>query len=91
MDEAALGQPNTSAPVDPAVQARALVDKVILVAWTLPAESLDESERALALAREAGDPALLIRALIARGVSTDYDEELAAHALSKPPNLRRAG
>ena len=75
--EAALGQEATS-PVDPAVEARALMDRVILVAWTLRAESLDESDRALALAREVGDPALLIRGLIAQGVSTYYDEELAA-------------
>ena len=76
--EAALGQAATTPPVDPAVEARALMDRVILVAWTLRAESLDESARALALAREVGDPTLVIRGLIARGVSTYYDEELAA-------------
>ena len=68
--EAALGAEASTSSVDPAVLARALMDRVMLVAWTLRTESLDESDRALALAREVGDPALLIRGLIARGVST---------------------
>lgn len=68
--ELALGQGVTASPVDRAVHARALMDPVMFAAWTLRAESLDESSKALALAREAGDPVLLIRALIARGVST---------------------
>jgi hypothetical protein len=76
--EAALAQQATTSPVDPAVEARALMDRVILVAWTLRAESLDESARALALAREVGDSTLVIRGLIAQGLSTYYDEELAA-------------
>ena len=43
--------------------------------------------RALALAREVGDPALLIRGLIARGVSTYYDEELAGPCFAEAAEL----
>ena len=75
--EAALGPETANPPVDPAVRARAIADKVILVAWTERLESSDESETAVALARQTGDPSVLIRALIARGISTYYDEALA--------------
>ena len=43
--------------------------------------------RALALAREVGDPALVIRGLIARGVSTYYDEELAGPCFAEAAEL----
>ena len=76
--EAALGSETANPPVDPAVRARAIADKVILVAWTSRVESSDESETAVALARQTGDPIVLIRALIARGISTYYDEALAS-------------
>ena len=71
----------------PQLHARALMDRVMLVAWTLRAESLDESDRALALAREVGDPALVIRGLIARGVSTYFDEEMAAACFAEAAEL----
>ena len=85
--ETALGQEGRTSPVDPAVHARSLMDRVMLVAWTLRAECLEESARALALAREVGDPALVIRGLIARGVSTYYDEELAGPCFAEAAEL----
>ena len=85
--ETALGQEGRTTPVDPAVHARSLMDRVMLVAWTLRAECLEESARALALAREVGDPALVIRGLIARGVSTYYDEELAGPCFAEAAEL----
>ena len=85
--ESALGREASTSPVAPALHARALMDRVMLVAWTLRTESLDESERALALAREVGDPALVIRGLIARGVSTYFDEEMAAACFAEAAEL----
>jgi predicted ATPase/class 3 adenylate cyclase/DNA-binding CsgD family transcriptional regulator len=85
--KAALQQLDTASPVDPAAHARALMDRVLLVAWTLRTESLDESERALALAREVNDPALVIRGLIARGVSTYYDEDMTAACFAEAAEL----
>ena len=55
--------------VDPAVRTRALVDNVMLAAWTLLAGERGRGRsRADACARTLGDPELLIRALIAKGV-----------------------
>ena len=85
--ESALGREASTSPVAPALHARALMDRVMLVTWTLRTESLDESERALALAREVGDPALVIRGLIARGVSTYFDEEMAAACFAEAAEL----
>ena len=85
--EAALGQTDSASAVDVAALARALMDRVMLVAWTLRAESVDDADRALALAREVGDPALLIRGLIARGVSTYFDEELAGPCFAEATEL----
>ena len=73
----------------PALHARAVMDRVMLVAWTFRTESLDESEEALALAREVGDPALLIRGLIARGISTYFDEEVAGACFAEAAELAR--
>ncbi|WP_206428708.1 helix-turn-helix transcriptional regulator, partial [Mycolicibacterium stellerae] len=87
--EAALGREASTSPVAPAVHARALIDRVMLVAWTVRTESLEESETALALAREVGDPALVIRGLIARGVSTYFDEEMAAACFAEAAELAR--
>ncbi|WP_231988571.1 LuxR C-terminal-related transcriptional regulator [Mycobacterium sp. 1274761.0] len=61
--------------VDTAVRSRALVDKVMLGAWTLLAENVVDADQAVTLARTVGDPKLLIRALIGRGVATAYDAE----------------
>jgi predicted ATPase/class 3 adenylate cyclase/DNA-binding CsgD family transcriptional regulator len=74
---AALGQADTNTSVDPVTRTRALVDKSMLAAWTLLAESDGEADRGLAIARTLDDPELLIRALIAKGVVTAYDPELS--------------
>ena len=50
-----------------AVRARALADKAVLDAWVGAADSLDQAQQALAIAREVDDPALLARALTACG------------------------
>jgi DNA-binding CsgD family transcriptional regulator len=85
--EAALGQEARTSPVDPAVHARSLMDRVMLVAWTLRTESPEQSATALALAREVGDPALLIRGLIAQGLSTYFDEEVSGACFAEAAEL----
>ena len=53
--------------VAPAVRARALADRAMLATWAGAADSLDQAQHALAIAREVDDPALLARALTACG------------------------
>ena len=50
-----------------AVRARALADKAVLAVLLGAADSLDQAQQALAIAREVDDPALLARALTACG------------------------
>lgn len=75
--KAALEQADTTTSVDAVAQTRALVDKVMLAAWTLLSDSVDDADRALTLARSLADTELPIRALIACGVMTAYDPELS--------------
>jgi predicted ATPase/DNA-binding CsgD family transcriptional regulator len=53
--------------VAPAVRARALADRAVLAIWMGAADSLDQAQQALAIARGIEDPALLARALTACG------------------------
>ena len=55
------------AEVAAAVRARALADRAVLAIWVGAADSLDQAQQALAIAREVDDPALLARALTACG------------------------
>jgi predicted ATPase/DNA-binding CsgD family transcriptional regulator len=48
-----------------AVRARALADRALLAAWVNAADSLDQAQQALAIARDIDDPALTLRALTA--------------------------
>ena len=50
---------------------------------------MDEAEQALTIARELDDPALLIRALIARGCDRAYDAELARPYFAEAIELAR--
>ena len=54
--------------VTPAVRARALADRSTLGLWAGDADSPDQAQQALAIARELDDPVLLVRALTARGL-----------------------
>jgi predicted ATPase/DNA-binding CsgD family transcriptional regulator len=75
--KAALAEHSSGQSVSPAVLVRALSDDVMLTSWTLSAESVDEANSALTLAREINDPALVIRALIAQGTVTAFDGDLS--------------
>jgi predicted ATPase/class 3 adenylate cyclase/DNA-binding CsgD family transcriptional regulator len=73
------------AEVAAAVRARALADRALLAAVMGAADSLDQAQQALAIARELDDPALLIRALSACGpiaaVSAEPFQPYLAEAL----------
>jgi len=60
------------AEVAPAVRARALADSAPLGLMVGAADSLNQAEQALAIAREIDDPALLVRALAACGFVAFY-------------------
>jgi len=72
------------------VRARALADRAVLGLWAGAADSPDQAQQALAIAREADDPALLARALTARGYIASYFNAEAARAyLSEAIGLAR--
>jgi DNA-binding CsgD family transcriptional regulator len=77
--------------VAPVVRARALADRALLGLWVGAAESLDQAQQALAIAREVEDPALLARALTACGIITGYfDAEAAWAYMAEALGLARA-
>jgi predicted ATPase/class 3 adenylate cyclase/DNA-binding CsgD family transcriptional regulator len=76
--------------VAPAVEARALADSFFLHAWAFGGDSGDRAEQGLAMAREIGDPALLSRALTARGVVAAYRGEPAQQHFDEAKALARA-
>ena len=64
--------PDDGAAVDRAVWARALADAATLGTWLGADHSLELAERALAIARELDDPALLARTLTSYGLIAGY-------------------
>ena len=79
------------AEVAAAVRARALADSAALGLWAGAADSLDQAQQALAIAREVDDPALLARALTACGYIAGYfDAEAARAYLAEAIGLARA-
>jgi predicted ATPase/class 3 adenylate cyclase len=75
--------------ITPAVRARALADKASLNAWCGIPPNFDEADEALVIAREVGDPGLLVRALIARGFVVGYDAELVQEYFAEAVDLAR--
>jgi len=76
--------------VTPAVHARALADRATLGVWVASAESQDQAQQALAIARDVDDTALLIRALTACGyVAAYFDAEAAGAYLAEASGLAR--
>jgi predicted ATPase/class 3 adenylate cyclase/DNA-binding CsgD family transcriptional regulator len=78
--------------VAPAVRARALADRAGLAIRMGAADSLDQAQQALAIAREVNDPALLARALTASGYIAAFLTrfELARAYLAEAIGLARA-
>ena len=78
------------AGVTPAVRARALADRATLGLWAGDADSPDQAQQALAIAREVDDPVLLVRALTARGyVAAYFNAEAARAYLAEAIDLNR--
>ena len=75
-----------------AIYARALADKALLDIWDGSSASLDQAERALTIAREVDDPALLARALtaIALSIGYAYGAEVAQPYFAEATDLTRA-
>jgi predicted ATPase/class 3 adenylate cyclase/DNA-binding NarL/FixJ family response regulator len=88
-DAAFAGQEADHLKVMPAVRARALADKVALGTWVTAPDSLDLADQALAIARDIDDPALLARALTARGFAVVGDAKLAAPYFAEAIGLAR--
>ena len=78
------------AGVTPAVRARTLADRATLGLWAGDADSPDQAQQALAIAREVDDPVLLVRALTARGyVAAYFNAEAARAYLAEAIDLNR--
>ena len=90
--DAALADLDAQHPeVAPAVRARALADRAMLAIWVGAADSLDQAQQALAIAREVDDPALLARALTACGlIAAIVSAELAEPYFAEAIGLARA-
>jgi predicted ATPase/class 3 adenylate cyclase/DNA-binding CsgD family transcriptional regulator len=75
-----------------AVRARALADKAVLDTYLGVANSLDQAEQAVAIARDVDDPALLARTLTAYGfiASLGYNAEVARACFAEAIGLARA-
>src|SRR5271163_431356 len=81
--------------VSPGVRAGAIADKAMLDAWTATSavgagDSMQRAQQALVVAREIGDPALLVRALTACGCISGYSGETARPYLAEASGLARA-
>jgi predicted ATPase/class 3 adenylate cyclase/DNA-binding CsgD family transcriptional regulator len=74
----------------PAVRARALADRAVLHASRAIRENAGQVQQALSIAREVGDPALLVRALIARGSIASYDGDGARPYFAEAMEIARA-
>ena len=82
-------QVGAQADVTPAVLARGLADKALLDGWGIVSARMDQAEKALAIARQVGDPALVTRALTACGSIAAYEFELAQPYLAEASELAR--
>ncbi|OBI04363.1 transcriptional regulator [Mycobacterium scrofulaceum] len=76
--------------ITPAVWAEAVVQRQALQGWLGNPIDLGPAQRALAIARELDDPALITRALIGCGMSTVYSPEVAQYYYAEAIQLARA-
>ncbi len=75
--------------VAPTVGVRAVADRAFLEFWAGLPGRMAEVDHALATARELGDPALLVRALVARAIVVGFDENAAEPYFSEASELAR--
>ncbi len=76
--------------VSPAVYAGALADRSVLMAVLATPDLVARVEQSLSIAREVGDPGLLLRALLACGSSAVFDADVARPYLEEAISLARA-
>ena len=75
--------------MNPAIHARAMADRAVLDSVTAATDSLEQARRAVEIARELGDPALLARTLTACGWIAGLDFESAASYFAEAIDLAR--
>ena len=73
-----------------AVHARALADKAMLASVISAPDTLEHVEQSLTIAREVGEPALLLRALTACGSTAVFTPDMARPYLAEALELARA-
>lgn len=86
LDDAAARDAEVPLPV----RARALADNATLEGAQTIHDNMDKALEALALAREIGDPALLVRALAGCGIIAAYDAAAASAYFDEALGLARA-
>jgi predicted ATPase/class 3 adenylate cyclase/DNA-binding CsgD family transcriptional regulator len=79
-----------AADVAPAVYERAIADKAVLTSVIAAPDSLERVEQTLAIAREVGEPGLLLRTLTACGSTAVFDADVARPYLAEAIDLARA-
>ncbi|MGA9489669.1 MAG: LuxR C-terminal-related transcriptional regulator [Mycobacterium sp.] len=91
-DTALTGVDEQHPDVPPAARARALADHAVLDTWAGVAARTDQTQQALAIARELDDPALLARTLASCGfvAAQGYRVELATSCFAEAISLARA-
>jgi predicted ATPase/class 3 adenylate cyclase/DNA-binding CsgD family transcriptional regulator len=75
--------------VDASVRARALANSAILRIWAAGNATNEDAGKALTIARELGDPALLARALAVRAVIAAHCDEASQHYFAEAIALTR--
>ncbi len=75
--------------VEPVIRARAFADNALLLAWVGVTGDIDQAQQVLATARECGNKALLIRALIACGSMTSHDQDVSRAYFDEACRLSR--
>ena len=88
--EAVMSDRATFAELAPALRARAFADKASLEAWGVASYDVNLAAEAVTIARELGDPALLIRALTACGSIASFDPVAARPFFDEASELARS-
>jgi predicted ATPase/class 3 adenylate cyclase/DNA-binding CsgD family transcriptional regulator len=88
--DAALADDNEHPGASPAVRARALADTALLAGAVARADSMEQAHQAVVIAREVGDPALLLRALTGYASMAAFNADLARPYFTEAIELAHA-
>lgn len=89
-DAATGDQKRQGSEVAPVERVRAVVERAFLEFWAGFPGHVDEVDHALVAARELGDPALVAKALVARGIVVGFDDNAARPYFAEASDLARA-